>query len=202
MTSISSPDRLRLRLHTNSLDHTQNADYDVALYRDHKSIWREKPGVDLAAIELPQEQMRGRFVLSAIAPNFLPPANLVVGAGDAVLIVGYPVGFSDSLHNYPVARTGAIASQYRLAFNGQPYFLADAHLHPGTSGSPVLLKPSPLIPTLETTRVGDFSIFFLGVNSGEVVFPGGSSGLNAIWYADEVEKITAASFQSQVFQQP
>lgn len=41
------PDKLRLRLHTNAQVHTRNAEYDVPLYRDKKSVWREKPGVDL-----------------------------------------------------------------------------------------------------------------------------------------------------------
>jgi len=196
------PDKLRLRLHTNAQDHTQNTDYEVPLYRDRNSVWREKPGVDLAAIELPMQEM-SHFVLIALAPSFLPPGNLVIAPGDEVLIVGYPRGFSDALHNYPILRTGAVASAYPVPFQGQPFFLVDARLHPGTSGSPVLAKPSNTMTTSSGTTVhGDFHIFFLGVNSGEANFPGESSGLNAIWYGSEVAALTASSFRSQVFQWP
>jgi S1-C subfamily serine protease len=195
------PDKLRLRLHTNAQDHTQNADYDVPLYRDRKSVWLEKPDVDLVAIELPMQEM-SHFVLIALGPNFLPPADLVIAPGDEVLIVGYPRGFSDALHNYPIQRTGAVASAYPVQFQGKPFFLVDARLHPGTSGSPVLAKPSNMMRTSSGTTVhGDFHIFFLGVNSGEVNF-GESSGLNVIWYSTEVVAMTGSSFHSQTVQQP
>lgn len=196
------PDKLRLRLHTNAQDHTQNADYEVPLYRGRNSVWREKPGIDLVAIELPTLEM-SRFVLIALAPKFLPPGNLVVAPGDEVLIIGYPRGFSDTLHNYPIVRTGAVASAYPIPFQGQPLFLVDARLHPGTSGSPVLAKPSNMFRTPSgNTVVGDYHLFFLGVNSGEFNFSGESSGLNAIWYGAEVVALTASSFHSPVFQQP
>jgi hypothetical protein len=188
-------------LHTNAQDHTQNADYDVSLYRDKKSVWREKPGVDLVAVELPTQEM-SRFVLIALAPSFLPPEDLVVAPGDELLIVGYPRGFSDVVRNYPIVRTGAVASSYPTPFQGQPYFLVDARLHPGTSGSPVLAKPTNTMRKSSTTVVGDYHIFFLGVNSGEVNFGGESSGLNAIWYSTEVVDLTGASFHSTLVQQP
>jgi S1-C subfamily serine protease len=195
------PDKLRLRLHTNAQDNTQNADYDVPLYRNRNSVWREKAGVDLVAIELPPLEM-SHFVLVALASNFLPPGNLVIAPGDEVLIVGYPRGFSDVLHNYPIVRIGAVASAYPIPFQGQPLFLVDARLHPGTSGSPVLAKPSNMLRTATGTVFGDYSIFFLGVNSGEFNFSGESSGLNAIWYGAEVVALTASSYHSPVFQQP
>ena len=140
------PDKLRVRLHINSQDHTQNEDYEIALYRDNKSVWREKPGVDLVAIELSKPDML-RFVLISLSPKFLPPNDLVISPGDELMIVGYPFGFSDALHNYPVVRTGAVASYYPTPFQGRPYFLVDARLHPGTSGSPVLTAPSNVMRT-------------------------------------------------------
>src|SRR6266480_4187459 len=38
----------------------------------------------------------------------------------------------------------------------------------------------------------NYNLYFLGVNSGEAQFPGGSSGLNSIWYASEVLDLTKA----------
>lgn len=200
-TELLFPDKLRLRLHTNAQDHTQNTSYDIQLYRDGKSVWREMPGVDLVAIELSKVEM-SHFVLVALDSRFLPPKNLVLAAGDEVDVVGYPFGFSDAIHNYPVVRTGALASAYPEHFAGQPFFLIDARLHPGTSGSPVLLKPSNILRTSETIVHGDYHIFLIGVNSGNFQSHGESLGLNVIWYGSEVVALTEASFHSQIFPQP
>ncbi len=196
------PDKLRIKLHTNASDHTQNSFYDIPLYRNRISAWREKPGIDLAAIELSQTDM-SRFVLKAFTPSFFVPPNIVLAPGDDVIVIGYPRGFADPLHNYPVMRTGAIASAYPMPFNGRPFFLVDARLHPGTSGSPVLMKPSSFLRTQTgTLHPGGETTYLLGVNSGEVFFPGESSGLNGVWYASEVQIITTASFQTATFIQP
>jgi S1-C subfamily serine protease len=195
------PDKLTLLLHTNPQDHTQNTKYEVQLYRDKKSLWREKPGVDLAAIELPVQDML-RFKFISLDQKFLPPDDALLGAGDEVLIVGYPFGFSDKLHNYPVVRTGMVASAYPVPFEGHPFFFADARLHPGTSGSPVLTAPSMFLKTRTGVVASGYRTFFLGVNAGEAQFPGGSSGLNQIWYASEVLALTRASFQSRVLSYP
>lgn len=194
------PDTLRLRLHTNPSDPTQNSYYDVSLYDNGTSTWREKPNVDVAAVEIPAQDME-RFVIKALSSQLLPPRDLVIAPGEDVIITGYPRGFYDTLHNYPISRIGAVASAYRVDFAGRPFFLIDAHLHPGTSGSPVLTKPSTMWRTSEGTSVGGMTTFFLGINSGEIDFGPERSGLNAIWYAREVEEITAPRFQSQTFPQ-
>ncbi len=197
-----SPDKLQIKLHTNNADHTQNSLYDIPLYQNGKSIWREKPGVDLVAIELPQKDM-SRFVFKSFTPSFLAPANIIIAPGDDVIVIGYPRGFSDVLHNYPVMRTGAVASAYPTAFNGLPFFLVDARLHPGTSGSPVIAKPSSIWKTTTGTEVsGGIITYLLGVNSAEANFGGESSGLNAVWYASELMTITAASFETTTFADP
>jgi S1-C subfamily serine protease len=195
------PDVLRLRLHTNPQDSTQNDYYNLSLYRSRTSTWREKPNVDLAAIEIPGSDM-SRFVTKALHGQMLPPSDLVIALGDEVMILGYPRGFSDVLHNYPIARNGAVASPYPVEFQGNPYFLVDARLHPGTSGSPVLAKPGMIWRTSGGTSVTGMTTYFLGVNSSEIGFGGESSGLNTIWYASEVKEITSSTFRSATFPQP
>lgn len=126
------PDTLRLRLHTNAQDPIQNDSYQLELYRNRVSVWREKANIDLVAIEIPREEI-ARFAIKALSAQQLPPPNLVIALGDEVIIVGYPRGFSDVLHNYPISRTGAVASPYPVDFQGNPFFLVDARLHPGTT---------------------------------------------------------------------
>ena len=195
------PDRLAVRLHTNRQDHTQNANYSIQLYQNKTSTWREEPGVDLVAIELPREDM-SRYEIVSMGTDWFPPDNLVIAPGDEVMVIGYPLGFYDTLHNYPILRTGAVASAYPVPFQGQPLFLVDARLAPGTSGSPVITKPSSIQRTSTATMFGSTSVYFLGVNSAEVNTSGVSTELNTIWYGKEVKTITDPSFKTATFPEP
>ena len=76
--------------------------------------------------------------------------------GEDVLVVGYPLGKKQGENNFPIVRNGLIATQI-----GQPFieevmdktkkivkkkymgFLVDGGVIPGSSGSPVILKPLP-----------------------------------------------------------
>lgn len=54
-------------------------------------------------------------------------------------ILCYPGDFVDRSTYYPIMRNAVVASHYGNPFNGRPYFITDARMHDGTSGSPVLL---------------------------------------------------------------
>jgi hypothetical protein len=54
-----------------------------------------------------------------------------------VLFVGFPNGMFDQKHYLPIFRRGYVATAPDLDFNGQPVFLIDASVFPGSSGSPV-----------------------------------------------------------------
>ena len=56
-----------------------------------------------------------------------------------VFFVGYPAGISDTVHNTPIVRRGLAATPLSLDYRGEPAFLIDASVHPGSSGSPVIL---------------------------------------------------------------
>jgi hypothetical protein len=58
---------------------------------------------------------------------------------EEALIVGYPDGISDTVNNIPVFRRGVTATPVYLDFRGEPVFLLDAAIFPGSSGSPVFL---------------------------------------------------------------
>jgi hypothetical protein len=56
-----------------------------------------------------------------------------------ILMVGYPNGLSDRIHNVPLIRKGITASPIYLAHEDRPEFVVDASCFPGSSGSPVVL---------------------------------------------------------------
>jgi hypothetical protein len=85
----------------------------------------------------------------------------------------------------PVYRRASIASAYGVNFGGFPYFLIDANLHPGTSGSPVVSSHH----TLFKERDGKEGYALFGVHSAEHVIEGDPLGLNVVWYADALVEI-------------
>lgn len=94
--------------------------------------------------------------------------NIHVEAGDDVLIVGYPRGYYDQKNCYPIVKSGTIASGWDLNFNDEPYFLVDAKLFPGSSGSIVVSKPRDFaVVDGKMMWAKEKQFAFLGVYSGE-----------------------------------
>jgi hypothetical protein len=58
---------------------------------------------------------------------------------EEIVMIGYPNGLWDELHNLPIIRKGITATHPGLRLNGKPEFLIDAACFPGSSGSPVFL---------------------------------------------------------------
>lgn len=198
------PDALRLTLHENPNNLVLNGDFDVSLYGPQGNpLWKlhpSQPLADIALLELNRHDITsGFFIVPLSKANFLPQ-DLVLNPGEDVFVMGYPMGFYDQLFNLPIFRNAMIASTYGVAFQGHPFFLTDANLHPGTSGSPVLTKPKNTWQDSQggTRMMAGTAYFFLGVNSGtyQLTLPNGVAiplGLGVTWYAQLVEDI--AQFQ-------
>lgn len=109
--------------------------------------------------------------------------------GDRLAIPGFQLGFFDTLHHLPVVRQASVASSYGVRFQGQGYFLTDARMHRGSSGSPVLAR-------LEPTSGNRPSWCLLGVHSSRMdmatrdLAQDESLGLNCAWYADVLMALT------------
>ena len=52
-------------------------------------------------------------------------------------LVGYPYGFYDKKNALPIWKTGSVASEPEVDFEGKPCFLVDVSAFPGMSGSAV-----------------------------------------------------------------
>ncbi|MEN6462561.1 MAG: serine protease [Syntrophomonas sp.] len=59
-----------------------------------------------------------------------------------VKFIGYPDNRYDTKNNLPLIRTGLISSYPKVDFNGDPVFVIDAQVFPGSSGSPVMINLS------------------------------------------------------------
>ena len=189
------PHRIEIELHVDSENMASSTGFSIPLYRDGKALWREGVDaggtVDVAAIEIERSALPAQIVFHAFTPQLLvvPPDRVEIGA--SVLIIGFPLGFHDTLHHMPVVRRAVVASAFGLRFQGQGYFLTDARTHRGTSGAPVVMRASE-----GATARGDLPWRLLGVHSSRLDV--GSRdlnldealGLNCAWYADILLTLT------------
>jgi hypothetical protein len=182
------PNRITIELHTSETDLSASTGFSLLLYDEGQSSWRQGTDsageIDVAMIELDRSALPENTVLRAFTPAHLPAADEVVEIGSSVLIVGFPLGFHDTLHHLPVVRQAVVASAFGIRFQGLGYFLTDARTHRGTSGAPVVLRnhaagaDDPLPWKL------------LGVHSARLDMAGRdlvqdeTLGLNSAWYAD------------------
>ena len=113
------------------------------------------PKVDLACINASAITHTDIYSRS-LSDVFLKPIdyNKVI-LGSEIIFIGYPRGFYDVVNNLPLLRKGVIASVPNVDFNGKGQVVIDAHIFPGSSGSPVFVN-------------WDGSYSLLGVISGGV----------------------------------
>ncbi len=138
------PDRLQVSLHSNAADLQQRADLSIPLYKDGVPQWYQHPrycnGADVVAVAINDPHVLSSHFVVTFCRDDILTMDQVLPLGQDVLILGFPLGFHDTLHNLPIVRSATIASSFSHPFKGEPYFLTDARLHRGMSGSPVIVK--------------------------------------------------------------
>lgn len=189
------PDRIEIELHTDGANLARSTGYSIPLYRDRKSVWRaglDTAGdIDVAVLELDRAALPATVLYRAFTPHHLPAVADEVEVGTSLLVVGFPLGFHDTLHHMPVVRHAVIASSFGLRFQGEGYFLTDARTHRGTSGAPVVMRltqPAPAQLELPWLLLGVHSAR-LDVGTRDLRLDE-ALGLNCAWYADILLKLT------------
>ena len=191
------PNRIEIEVHASRRDLSQSVRVSVLIYADGKSVWRQGKDafgeVDMAVVELDQSVLPADSAIEAFTPAHLQQSLDDVEVGTSVLIVGFPLGFHDTVHHLPVVRQAVIASAFGVRFQGLGYFLTDGRTHRGTSGAPVVMRDPA------ATAAGDVLPWkLLGVHSARLdmadrdVGQDESLGLNCAWYADMLMTLTCA----------
>lgn len=148
--------------------------YDLSLSDGEGEDWYSHPDqdVDLAIIPLnPRlsslDEINNRnHKTGSLAFTFQHFIHDNVSVDNRVIILGYPGDFVDSSTLFPVKRNALISTPYGIPFDGDPYFVTDARMHSGTSGSPVLMDVGGMMRTLgEIPEKRQKSVYLLGVHS-------------------------------------
>jgi Trypsin-like peptidase domain len=195
------PNRIDIEVHTSASDLSQSFSVQLLLYRDGKSLWRQGQDsggeIDVAMLEVDRTALPSNSVFIAFTPAHLHIAPAVVEVGSSALIVGFPLGFHDTLHHLPVVRQSVLSSAFGIRFQGKGYFLTDARTHRGTSGAPVVMRDRDEVDKPLPWRL-------LGVHSARLdmanrdLVQDETLGLNCAWYADILMTLSAAPPANEV----
>lgn len=142
---------------------------------DFSGAWfgHPNPSIDVAVIPLAplEEHLRNlgtEVFYQAITPEIVPPDAEIekLDALEELVFIGYPNGIWDKKNLLPVMRTGTTATPLIIDFEGEPKFLMDASVFPGSSGSPVFLYNQGMYYSKTGTTAIGTRLMFLGVVAG------------------------------------
>ncbi|RLU01016.1 trypsin-like peptidase domain-containing protein [Ketobacter sp.] len=201
------PDSLQIDLFTDNDNLAETVAFSIPLYgaapgsssgpdpATQPALWTQAEDssgtIDVVAIALQPQAMPDSVVYEAFTPDTICQPDTPVEVGSPLMVLGFPLGFADTLHNLPVARQAIVASSFGLRFQGMGYFLTDARTHRGISGGPVVMR----VATGPASNPG-FHWQLLGVHSSRLDMGNRDRqvdealGLNCAWYADILLTLT------------
>lgn len=140
-------------------------------------------GLDLIAIPLAEtlnslEKNNINVFYRTISNDIIPNESKVeeLAALEQVTFIGYPSGLYDNHNKTSIIRQGITATPIWNDFKGEPIFLIDAGVFPGSSGSPVFIYNQGSYATKDGISIGN-RILFVGIVS-ETILREGSTYLN------------------------
>lgn len=138
------------------------------------NAWIHHPNkeVDLRCLPLAEalnqlEKKEIRIFYIPLETELIPNKTLLneLSAMEDVVMVGYPIGLSDTYNHKPIIRRGITASHPGKDYQGKKETLLDMACYPGSSGSPVFILNQGAFSTQNGISVGN-RIYLLGVLYG------------------------------------
>ncbi len=162
------PDSLRIVHHGSSKLGTWVVKLEQ-LYSNGNPRWIEHvEGQNIDVVALPLTEV-GSDVKIYPFDLKLADVDMVLEPAMQVSIIGYPYGLATA-GAWPIWKTGHIASDSDLDYDGRPAFLIDATTRGGMSGSPVVLRLHGGYRDSKNSYImaGGTSTRFIGVYSGRI----------------------------------
>jgi S1-C subfamily serine protease len=116
------------------------------------------------------QQTANPIFFRSINSGLIPNQDVIgtLGAIEEVTFVGCPSGIFDTANSTPLIRRGITASPIWNDFDGQPIFVIDAGVFPGSSGSPVFIYNQGSYATDKGVTIGT-RVFFVGIISSAFI---------------------------------
>ena len=141
-------------------------------YEGNAWIHHPNKDVDLRCLFLAEaltqlEKANIRLFYLPLETNLIPSAEQLsqLSAMEDVVMIGYPIGLSDTYNHKPIIRRGITSSHPNKDYQGKKEILLDMACYPGSSGSPVFILNQGAFSTPEGISVGN-RIMLLGVLYG------------------------------------
>ncbi len=142
-------------------------------FKESNFVGHPSPGIDVAVMNISQLVNRKEesgtpvFWQNVTKENQATPKEVdkFISPIEEIVFVGYPSGIWDAKNILPVARRGITATPYYINFLGEPRFLIDAAVFPGSSGSPVFLYNAGSYADREGNLYTGGRLHFLGILS-------------------------------------
>lgn len=141
---------------------------------DFENAWLMHPdnSIDLCIMPMTYtlnyaiNNLHKQLFLKAFESTFIPSQDQLkeLDIAENILMIGYPNGLWDSVHNMPIVRRGITATDVNLCHNGKREFVIDAACFPGSSGSPIILyNKGQYTDKHGNINIGSSRMYLLGV---------------------------------------
>ncbi len=183
---FESPDEMLIHHHTKGKLGSWTTQRELLRAADGKPRWKEHrlgKRVDVVALKLAFLEGVDLYPLDLS----LADTDIVLEPAMPVSLIGYPNGLTVG-GGWPVWKTGHIASDPDLDYDGAPGFLIDVTGRPGMSGSPVVLRMTGGFRTRDGSRVMTLShpqTRFLGIYSAQYQL----QELGILWRSGVIKEI-------------
>ncbi len=168
-SSAAIPDTVKIVHHSKGRLGTWHLVEEPLYHQDGSPRWIEHvQGQAIDVVALPLSNVPPVIEVFSL-DMALADADLIPQPAMSVSIIGFPFGLSAG-GAWPIWKTGHIATDPDVDFDGRPSFLIDATTRNGMSGSPVVVRSSGG----HMTRGGNYLLAggittkFLGVYSGRI----------------------------------
>lgn len=162
--------QIRLKLHTNPDNLSQNKEITINLMDGQRRIWLEyKPDSGVDVVLIPVTINRKDYFFVPLNKSFIDSKNIQVGF-EKIFIMGYPFGWHDEVNNLPITRVGHLSSPFKVPFRGKPVMLGDIETHKGMSGGPVFMRLEDYTEKKDDKLVkhmGSSRTILIGIFSGQ-----------------------------------
>lgn len=194
-------DRVVFYLHSDKRDPSSVKQIALPLYSTAGApLWEqseEHPEADVVLLPMPAESYAGIEMFVFVDEH--TRGKIMIRPTSPATLLGYPYGFSDSVNRLPVWKTGHVASEPNVDFQGKPAFLVDVSAFPGMSGSPVLAVANGVYEDDQGTMGMGRVIRLLGVFSAMPVIRSDTPGqadtsleLGIVWKAALIADLARA----------